>query len=114
MQLFQLSVLENSPAVLTAYLHEVSPEMNGRSPRPAMLVLPGGGYHFCSDREAEPIALVFAAMGFNAFVVWYRIAPHRHPSALQDVAEAVAYLLEADAVTGAVIPVDSGQHLLMV
>ena len=37
----------------------------------------------------------------------------RRPSP-KDVAEAVAYLLEADAVTGAVIPVDSGQHLLMV
>ncbi len=31
----------------------------------------------------------------------------------RDVAEAVAYLLGAGAVTGAVIPVDSGQHLAM-
>jgi len=31
----------------------------------------------------------------------------------EDVAEAVAYLLEAEAVTGTVIPVDSGQHLLV-
>ena len=30
-----------------------------------------------------------------------------------DVAEAVAYLLQAEAVTGAVIPVDSGQHLVV-
>lgn len=35
----------------------------------------------------------------------------RRPSA-EDVAEAVAYLLSAHAVTGAVIPVDSGQNLL--
>jgi NAD(P)-dependent dehydrogenase (short-subunit alcohol dehydrogenase family) len=37
----------------------------------------------------------------------------RRPSPA-DVADAVAYLLEAQAVTGTVIPVDSGQHLLMV
>lgn len=37
----------------------------------------------------------------------------RRPSP-KDVAQAVAYLLEADCVTGAVIPVDSGQHLIMV
>lgn len=35
----------------------------------------------------------------------------RRPTA-QDVASAVAFLLEADAVTGTVLPVDSGQHLL--
>ena len=34
----------------------------------------------------------------------------RRPTA-EDVAEAVAYLLEAEATTGAVIPVDAGQHL---
>lgn len=31
----------------------------------------------------------------------------------EDVASAVLYLLEAESVTGAVIPVDAGQHLLM-
>ena len=60
--------------------------------RPSVVICPGGGYEHLSDREAEPIALVFAAMGFNAFVVWYRIAPHRHPAALQDVASAVAWV----------------------
>ena len=82
MQLFQLSVLENSPAVLTAYLHEVSPEMNGRSPRPAMLVLPGGGYHFCSDREAEPIALEWFRRGYNAFVLRYTVISEAIPAPL--------------------------------
>ena len=35
----------------------------------------------------------------------------RRPSP-EDVAAAVAFLLETDSVTGAVVPVDSGQHLL--
>ena len=43
MRCFRMPVLENSPAVLTAYLHDRFPEMSGRDIRPAMLVLPGGG-----------------------------------------------------------------------
>jgi len=36
-----------------------------------------------------------------------------HRPTAADVAEAVAYLLEAEAVTGTVIPVDAGQHLVL-
>lgn len=60
--------------------------------RPSIIVCPGGGYQHLSDREAEPVALAFAAMGFNAFVVWYRLAPSRHPAPLHDVAAAVAWV----------------------
>ena len=60
--------------------------------RPSVVICPGGGYEFLSDREAEPIALAFAARGFNAYVVWYRVAPNRHPSPLMDVASAVAWV----------------------
>ena len=44
---------------------------NGVISRPAMLVLPGGGYRSCSDREAEPVALRFMQQGFHAFVLTY-------------------------------------------
>lgn len=43
--------------------------------RPAVLVLPGGGYAFTSRREATPIALEFAAAGFSTFVLHYTTAP---------------------------------------
>lgn len=43
--------------------------------RPAVLVLPGGGYGFTSEREATPIALEFAASGMSAFVLYYSVAP---------------------------------------
>lgn len=62
--------------------------------RASVVICPGGGYGFLSDREAEPVALTFAAMGFNAFVVWYRVAPYRDPAPLQDVAGAVAWVRE--------------------
>lgn len=56
---------------LTAYIWSDSPILlNGRK-RPAILICPGGAYLACSDREAEPMALRFAAMGYHAFVLRY-------------------------------------------
>ena len=57
---------------LTCYIRDESPEI-ATAPRDAMLVLPGGGYHACSDREAEPIALAYLNYGINAFVLRYSI-----------------------------------------
>lgn len=48
-------------------------EACAKMPRPAVVICPGGGYRFCSEREAEPVALRFLELGFNAFVVWYRV-----------------------------------------
>ena len=39
--------------------------------RGAVIVCPGGGYLNCSDREAEPVALRFAGMGYHAAVLRY-------------------------------------------
>ena len=44
-----------------------------RGPRPTVLVCPGGGYAYCSDREAEPIALSFYEKGYQAFVLYYSV-----------------------------------------
>lgn len=41
--------------------------------KPAVLVCPGGAYLFTSAREGEPIALAYAARGFQAFVLWYSV-----------------------------------------
>ncbi len=54
--------------------------------RPCMLVCPGGGYGFCSEREAEPIALHFLPKGFNVFVLWYTCAPAKFPTQIREVA----------------------------
>ena len=60
--------------------------------RRSIIICPGGGYRFRSPREAEPIAMVFVAKGFNCFVVEYHVAPAVHPAALNDVAHAVAWV----------------------
>ncbi len=55
----------------------------------AVIVCPGGGYEFRADHEGEPIALWLNTLGISAFVIRYRVAPYRYPSALSDVKRAV-------------------------
>ena len=83
---------DNTQVALDTYVTHVSNEIDPDIRRPAILVCPGGGYAFCSEREAEPVALRFAALGFNTFVVWYRVAPNRFPKPQQDAAAAMAYI----------------------
>ena len=54
--------------------------------RPCMIVCPGGAYAFCSQREAEPIALQFLPQGYNVFTITYSVNPHRFPTQLREVA----------------------------
>lgn len=58
---------------LTAYILDDSPELAAGKRRPAIIVNPGGAYVMLSDREAEPIAMRFAGMGFHTFVLRYSV-----------------------------------------
>ena len=66
----------------------------GNKKRGAVLICPGGGYGFTSDREAEPVAMQFNAAGFHAFVLYYSVAPRKHPQPLMDVSRAMCILRE--------------------
>ncbi|MBP5606601.1 MAG: alpha/beta hydrolase [Ruminiclostridium sp.] len=64
--------------------------------RPAILILPGGGYEYCSEREAEPVAMQYLAQGYNAFVLYYTVG-EKYPAALRDAAYALCKIrLRAD------------------
>ena len=82
---------------MTSYLPDNIEEM-GRADwkRPNLIVCPGGAYAYCSDREAEPIALNFLSAGFNVFVLRYSCAPHAFPCQLREVA-AVLELISQNA-----------------
>lgn len=56
---------------LTTYVLDNSAEMLNGKKRAGVLICPGGAYLGCSDREGEPVALRFAAMGYHAFVLRY-------------------------------------------
>lgn len=58
-------------ATLTTYILQDSPQLLAGGRRPAVLICPGGAYLDCSDREAEPVAMKFASMGYHTFVLRY-------------------------------------------
>lgn len=65
-----------------------------RRKRPAVLIIPGGGYQKVSPREAEPVAMRFLAQGYTAFVLEYSVAPSMFPTALREAAMAMRYIRE--------------------
>ena len=96
-QYFGIEKPDNAGGILTCYTHEISEEYNFNTYRPAMLVLPGGGYEFCSDREAEPIAIEFFAKGFNSFVLDYstkNTSKVEYPYQLIEGCMAIAFIRE--------------------
>lgn len=58
---------------LRTFVREPDEELYFGEPFPAVLICPGGGYLNCSEREAEPVAMRFAAMGYHAFVLDYSV-----------------------------------------
>lgn len=101
MNCFEISLQPNT-AKLSCYLQQLSDELPGCSVRPAVLILPGGGYKTCSDREAEPVALAYLHAGYNAFVLRYTTMGHDNarpaadifPMAFADAQAAMLYLHE--------------------
>ena len=82
--------LPETGAELEVYLTDNRAVEPGRR-RPLALIFPGGAYAWRSDREAEPVALRLLALGIQAAVVRYSVAPARYPKALREAAEAVAF-----------------------
>ncbi|MDO4278853.1 MAG: alpha/beta hydrolase [Lachnoclostridium edouardi] len=78
---------------LTCYLRDEIQCQKGRK-RPAIIICPGGSYQLCSDREGEPVAMQFLAMGYHGFVLEYSVAPACFPIALKQLALAVAKIRE--------------------
>ena len=71
------------------------------SPRPGIIICPGGAYMNLSESEGAPIALELAARGFQAFVLHYSVGSRvsdpnqaRYPAQLIDLAKAVVMLRE--------------------
>lgn len=78
----------------------------GEAGRPALIILPGGGYAALSPREGAPVAEHFAARGWHSFVLGYSTRwpdfdhtgcgeANEHtifPEPLRELAAAVAYV----------------------
>lgn len=115
MYIEKIRLYENREDVtLTTYLIEDSFELMNGKKRPAIIICPGGAYMSCSDREAEPVALRFAAMGYHTFVLKYstyftgkleipdlnqklEIKGHsQHPNPMRDIGRAMLIIKEQE------------------
>ncbi len=74
--------------------NKMSGDNAGLSKRPCMLVCPGGGYGYCSAREAEPVAMHFLPEGYNVFVLTYSTNGYRFPTQIREVAAAIEVIYE--------------------
>lgn len=89
---------EDRNVTLDVYLPDVSKEMPNMNVKPAVLVLPGGGYSMCSDREAEPVAFEFMAKGYNVFILRYSLNENAlFPTPLNDAVQALKTIRENSA-----------------
>jgi acetyl esterase/lipase len=85
--------------------------------RPAVLVLPGGGYRFHSEHEGEGYARWLSSIGLHAFVLRYPLmTDHRFPAPLESCRAALRWIrtgehgLDVGAHVG-VIGSSAGGHL---
>lgn len=114
---FEISKPEGAKGALTCWAARTPAGVGVRRRRPAVLILPGGGYEHLSERESEPVALRFAARGWVAFVLAYSVAPARHPVQLREAAMAMGYIrahgpeLEVDPHMVAAVGFSAGGHL---
>ena len=54
-----------------------------------IIILPGGAYANLAEHEGKGYAEFLNKIGMDAFVLKYRVAPHRYPTSLLDVRRAI-------------------------
>lgn len=103
---------------LTCYIQHIVSENTTVTKRPAIIVLPGGGYQYCSQRESDPAAFPYLAAGYQAFVLNYTVGKNTIWSQpLDDYEQAVELIKskaeewEIDTSRIAVIGFSAGGHL---
>ena len=85
-----ITLSEERNVTLTAYTQNVKGEFRNISKRPAILILPGGGYQYCSDREADPVAMPYLKAGYQVFILRYSVKEHAvWPNPLNDYEQAM-------------------------
>ena len=81
---------EKRNVTLTAYIQPVGGKFINIIKRPALIVLPGGGYKYCSDREADPVAFEYLKAGYQVFILRYSVKENAlWPNPLSDYEKAM-------------------------
>lgn len=79
-------------AVLTVFVPDKLPHDCRDFKRKAVIICPGGGYEYCSVREAEPVAVRFMSYGVTAFVLDYSCVNKMYPTALLELGAAFVFV----------------------
>lgn len=80
---------------LTCYLWDGDEEYPTIPRRPAVIVIPGGGYDMCSHHEADPAAMPFFQAGYHAFILRYSLGQNKiWPKPLKDYETAMQMIRE--------------------
>ena len=100
-----IQLTDNKDVRLTAFIQRISEDKGERitsfsqeteglpDKHPAVIIIPGGGYSRLSERESDPIALKFAGMGYQAFILRYTVSEtdkeHIWPHPIEEYDKAV-------------------------
>ena len=88
-----IDLVPDRNVTLTLYIHENKKEYLFGKRRPIIIICPGGGYSYLSDREADPIAAFFMSAGMHTAILRYGIGEYAvAPGPLHDIAASVAFL----------------------
>lgn len=85
--------------------------------KPNLIICPGGGYAFCSEREAEVIGVDYLSERFNVFILWYSVPDHKFPTQIREVAAVMELIYknsdewECDTKKIAIMGFSAGGHL---
>jgi acetyl esterase/lipase len=95
MKMIHMQVPGYPEATLEGYILDCELTLGEEKNRPAVIVCPGGGYVYCSAREAEPVALRYAAKGFHAFILRYSVGKDAADFApLKELSWVIGYVRE--------------------
>ena len=67
-------------------------EFNLNRKRKALVIVPGGAYVMCSEREAEPVALKFAAEDIAIFILNYTTGDFDYPAPIDEVLATIKFI----------------------
>lgn len=77
---------------VTLYIPDVWKEVDENQTFPCTVICPGGSYWWCSEREAEPVALRMLGNGIAAAVVNYACEYQHYPLQLLEILAAITYI----------------------
>ncbi len=92
---FNVTRPDGATGYLDVYTHPIDEDFSKNKIRPAMLIIPGGGYAYVSPREKEPIVMKYLAEGFNCYALTYSVLDvAKYPIPVIEAVMAMLYVKE--------------------